>query len=219
MVFSTRRRYLVLLLVLSFALLAGACAKTRQAPLPSGNLKVGVAHFTQPIAATDMLAGYTPENTPRIDRKVLNEMDVLLASVLSSNTKRGFVGREEALRCSKAIAAKGGRSNNQAALRTWCAVGNCMKVDLLVVPQLYEYHEREGSAVGVTKPASVIMDIFVIDVRNETLLSRSRFDEAQSSLSSNLLDAGKFFKRGGKWITAADLAKEGMEKAVKELSL
>ena len=84
---------------------------------------------------------------------------------------------------------------------------------------LYEWRERDGSAIGAAKPAKVVMDIYVVDVRNEALISRSHFDETQSALSSNLLEADKFFKRGGKWITAHDLAQEGMEKAVKELGL
>lgn len=218
-IFTRCRPLSVLLPVLLLALVLGGCASPKQTPLPGGKLKVGVAQFTQPIVPTDMLAGYTLDDAPRIDPKVLGEMDSLLASVLSANSKRAFVGREDALKCSKKVAAQKGRSNNQAALRTWSAVGNCMNVDLLVVPQLFNYHEREGSSVGVTKPASIVMDIYVIDVRSGSLLSRSRYDETQSSLSSNLLDAGKFFKRGGKWVTVADLAREGMEKAVKELGL
>jgi hypothetical protein len=92
-------------------------------------------------------------------------------------------------------------------------------VDILVVPQMLEYRERDGGAIGAAEPAHIVMDIFVLDVRNEILISRSRFDETQSPLTSNLLEADKFFKRGGKWVTARDLAEEGMDKAIKELGL
>ena len=94
-----------------------------------------------------------------------------------------------------------------------------MKVDLLVVPQMLELRERAGGELGVEKPAKIVMDIFLVDVRNETLIGRSRFEETQTALTSNLLEADKFFKRGGKWISAAQLAREGMVKAVKELRL
>ena len=210
-------------LLLCFALISGlllsGCASPRQPPLPVGNLKLGVGNFTQPKTPADMLAGYMPEDTPTVDIKVLSEMDALLASVLAGNSKNTFKSRESALHCAQVITDQGGHTNNQAALRKWSAIGRCMGIDLLVVPQLYEWHEREGSAVGVTTPAKVVMDIFIIDVRNEAVISRSRFDETQSALSSNLLEASKFFKRGGKWITARDLAQEGMEKAIKELGL
>ncbi len=210
-------RLLLCLLLAAFAL--SGCARPAQPPLPVGDLKLGVAFFTQPLEPSDMLAGYVVENAPRIDEKVLLEMDGLLAEVLAAESKLSFRSRESALHCSKTVAGQDGRSNNQAALRNWSSVGRCMGVDLLVVPQLFEYRDRAGSAVGVTEPARVVLDVFVIDARNETLISRSRFDETQSALTSNLLEADKFFKRGGKWISARELAKEGMEKAVKELRL
>ncbi len=210
---------LLLCLALTACLLFAGCARPKQAPMPLGKLNLGVAFFFQPNETSEMLAGYVLENVPRIDEKVLNDMDSLFASVLMSESKNSFRSKESALHCSKTIGEREGRSNNQAALRTWSAIGRCMDVDLLVVPMLLEYRERAGSDFGVVSPAKVVMDIFVIDVRNETLISRSRFDETQSALSSNLLDAKKFFERGGKWITARDLAREGMIKAVKELRL
>lgn len=211
---------LVLLCLLALACIAlSGCTKPKQPPMPVGNLKLGVAYFSQPAEPSDMLAGYLVEETPRIEDKVLNEMDALFSTVLAAQSKNSFRSRETALHCSKTVAAEEGRSNNQAALRTWSAIGRCMGVDLLVVPQLLDYRERDGGSYGVVTPAKVIMDIFVLDVRNESLISRSRFDETQSALTSNLLDAGKFLKRGGKWVTAHDLAEEGMEKAVKELGL
>jgi hypothetical protein len=184
-----------------------------------GNLKLGLAYFTQPGNPSDMLAGYAVEDVPRVDEKALGDLDVTLAAVLSEESKNSFLSKESALRCSRKIGERDGKTNNQAALRKWSAIGRCMGVDLLVVPQVLEFRERDGGNYGVTVPAKVVMDIFLIDVRNESLISRSRYDETQSALSTNLLEADKFFKRGGKWVTAHDLAREGMIKAVKELRL
>ncbi|MDL2216885.1 hypothetical protein LJB81_04055 [Desulfovibrio sp. OttesenSCG-928-M14] len=216
----TRSLRLPLLACLALALLAlSACTKASQPPLPVGSLKLGLAYFTQPAEPSDMLAGYTVEDLPRVDEKHLSDLDALLASVLSSESKNDFRSRESASHCSKTVLEQQGRSNNQAALRTWSSIGRCMGVDLLVVPQIYEFRERDGGSFGVITPARVVMDIFVLDVRNETLISRSRFDETQAALTSNLLEADKFFKRKGQWISARDLAKEGMVKAVKDLGL
>ena len=206
-------------IILAAGLLLVGCSTPKQPPMPVGALKLGVADFTQPITASDMLAGYALENAPHIDKKVLNEMDAILASVLASKSKNTFKSRESAQHCAQVVRGQSGRSNNQAALRTWSAIGRCMGVDLLVVPQLYECRERDGGSLGVATPAKVIMDIFVLDVRNEALISRSHYDETQSALSNNLLEAGKFFKRGGKWVSAGELAEEGMEKAVRDLGL
>jgi hypothetical protein len=214
-----RRLLPLLCLALAAVLAFAACTRPSQPPLPVGNLKLGVANFTQPATPADMLAGYTVENLPRVDEKDLNGLDALLADVLFNESKNSFRSRESALHCAQKVSGQEGRSNNQAALRTWSAIGRCMGVDLLVVPQVYEYRERDGGALGVVAPARVVMDIFVLDARNESLISRSRFDETQSSLTANLLDADKFVKRKGQWITAGDLAREGLEKAVKDLRL
>ena len=39
---------------------------------------------------------------------------------------------------------------------------------------------------------------------------KGKYDETQKSLSENLLDASKFFKGGGKWVTAENLAEMGL---------
>ena len=79
--------------------------------------------------------------------------------------------------------------------------------------------ERDGGEAGVVKPAAIVMDMFLINVQSGTLLGRSHYDEIQAPLAANLLESGKFFSRGGKWVLATELAKEGMQKAVKELGL
>lgn len=199
-----------LLMVLS------ACTTPKQPPIPVGNLSIGTAFYTQPQGTADLLAGYMTDDIRPINGQTLVELDTLWSTTLREKTKRSYVQGRGAADCAKTVQAAEG---HRAALRRWSAVGRCMGVDLLIVPQIIEWRERDGGEYGVEAPARVVMDTYIIDVRNETLISRSRYDETQSALTSNLLDAGKFMQRGGKWVTAADLAKEGMEKAVKDLGL
>lgn len=218
--FALRKLFPLLCLTLTACLLLSACTRPKQAPpMPMANLKLGVAFFSQPGAPSDMLAGYVVEDVARIDGKHLSELDSIFGEVLAKESKNSFLSKETALHCSKTVGERDGNTNNQAALRKWSAIGRCMKVDLLVVPQMLEYRERAGGELGVNQPARIVMDIFLVDVRNETLIGRSRFEETQTALTSNLLEADKFFKRGGKWVTANELAREGMVKAVKELRL
>lgn len=206
-----------LALVLSLAVALGACTQPKQPPLPVGNLKLGVAPFSQPMDTGDLFAGYMTEDLSAIEPKVMGELDILFAEVLNQESANSFVPVQSAAACYHQMEDL--FAGRQAALRKWSALGRCMGVDLLVVPQVLEYRERDGSDYGVMKPAKVVMDTYVLDVNTESLISRSRYDETQSSLSDNLLETGKFFKRGGKWVQASELAREGMEKAVRELGL
>ncbi len=204
-----------LCLVLCIGVLS--CATPRQAPLPLGDLTIGVAPFTQPTGPQDMLAGYEPKDAEVVEPKILSELDALFGQLLLSTTAHSYKDSDAAMDCYEKVRHEGNAP--RAAIRTWAAVGRCLGVDLLVVPQLMEWRERDGGEMGVVMPASVAMDFFILDVNNESLVSRSHFDETQAALTSNLLEAGKFIKRKGKWIPAKDLAKEGMEKAIKELRL
>ena len=209
-------RTLRLLLAVTLIPALFACTTPKQPPIPMGNLRIGTAFYTQPKDTGDLLAGYMTDDISPVNEQVLGEMDSLWAQTLRSKTKRAYMEGGNAVECAKTVQAAEGQ---RAALRRWAAVGRCMGVDLLIVPQVIEWRERDGGEYGVVKPAKVVMDTYVIDVRNETLISRSRYDETQSALASNLLEADKFVKRGGKWVTAHDLAQEGMEKAIKDLGL
>lgn len=207
-----------LLPVLAVVILGlAACATPRQgAPLPE--VRIGVTEFTQPLTISDMLAGYMAENTPRIPSKVLMQLNEALIEVLRTETRRTFADPATYLQCASAK-APGQTTGRVAAMRHWIAVGNCMNVDFLVVPQIMEFHEREGGEAGVTRPAGVVMNVFLIDVKNEVLASRSHYDETQASLADNLLDTGKFISRGGRWVTGVELVKEGLRKAIKDMGL
>ena len=206
-------RFLAALLLLSLP----ACATPRQPPMPVGDLKLGQAHFTRPIATGDLLAGYIAENALPLEEKVLGEMDLLFSNLLAVESAHAFTGPEKSLMCEKTVKAQ--TPERQAALRRWSAVGRCMGVDLLVVPQILEWTEREGPEYAAIAPAAVIMDTYVIDVKGESLISRSRYEATQAALAANLLELDAFIKRGGKWVEARELAGEGMAKAIKELGL
>lgn len=208
---------LKILVAIALVSIVTACSTPRQPPMPVGDLKLGVAFFTQPQSTDDLFAGYMTERTDPIEQKVLGELDMHFSTMLGKLSNNTFVSTQISIDCAKSMGNK--FTKRQAALRRWAALGRCMGVDLLVVPQIIEWRERDGGEYGVEKPAKVVMDIYVLNVNEESLISRSRYDETQSALTSNLLDTGKFFKRGAKWVTAIELADEGMEKAIKDLGL
>jgi len=110
-----------------------------------------------------------------------------------------------------------GRRN---ALITWAERARKAGADMIVVPQVIALQERIGGEAGALTAAAINEDFYLIDVRDPvTLLQRSHFAEEQQALVNDLTQIGSFFRRGGKWITALELAGEGMDKAVEELGL
>ena len=92
--------------------------------------------------------------------------------------------------------------------------------DMIIVPQIITLQERVGGKAGVVSAAAVNEDFYLIDARDPaTLIMRTHFAEEQKPLASDLTKIGAFFRRGGSWITAQELAAEGMDKAVEEFGL
>lgn len=212
-------RRMSVVLALGLLCLVSACGKDMAvAPAPLPDVTIGVVGVSQPMGTTDLLAGFIPEN------RVLASSDAVLAfnnnlmQMLKKQTQRVYTFVPQAGGVNPSQKREAGRNG---ALAQWAEIGRKMKVDLLIVPQILDWRERAGSEAGVTTAAAVNVDFFLIDVRtgNGTLISRSNFREQQVGLSDNLMNFNTFIKRGGKWITASELAQEGMEKMIREFGL
>lgn len=96
--------------------------------------------------------------------------------------------------------------------------GKSLGVDAVMIGVISEYNERQGSAIGVESPAGVKFSVEALDTKSAKLLWESYFTETQKPLFQNVLEIEKFFKRGGKWITADELAKEGARKTADQFN-
>lgn len=81
---------------------------------------------------------------------------------------------------------------------------------LVVLGIVFEYRTREGSSIGVEKPAAVSFSLHLIQGTNGHILWSDRYYEIQKPLSENAFNIGRFLKRKGKWVTAHRLAYDGM---------
>ena len=213
---KTRIVTLVLAITAFGLLLAiGGCSKPKPGFAPASSVVIGIGGFYQPTSTGELLAGYLPERIERVDSKIFTQLDNDFEQLLRTSNSRDYVGTDRSYQCGRQELAK----KHNSAFPFWVAVGKCMNVDLIIVPQVHAWQERQGGELGVELPAAVVMDFFLLDVKNQALIARSRFDETQKALAANLLDVGKFISRGGKWVTAHELAREGMAKAIKELGL
>jgi len=95
--------------------------------------------------------------------------------------------------------------------------GKQLGVDAVLYGKLYRYRERIGNNYSVQRPASVGFDLNLIRTRDGAILWRYNFDKTQQALTENLFDFGFYRSEGMRWLTADELARYGMEKALADL--
>jgi hypothetical protein len=204
-----RHAFASLLLALALAAASGCVGKQQEGPAEGLSGTLAVAGFTQPAHSWELLAGYVPENVPLVDQEVLYSLDRILLELAKPGPGLAVLWPGTTRQCQEiAMFERGGERGS--ALDYWLEVGRCMGADWLLVPQVLEWRQRKGTELGVQTPASVMLELFVVDVAEGRVAMRHHFEETQRSLSENLLDAGKFLRRGAAWITAEELAREGM---------
>ena len=89
------RLNILLLIILSFVLVLGACSKRPRstADVPrnlSGTYSITVAPFTQPVNASQLIMGRIPEDQGRIPEDMLTSLDMQLRRVLTTDTNRQY---------------------------------------------------------------------------------------------------------------------------------
>lgn len=89
--------------------------------------------------------------------------------------------------------------------------GSELGADGIVIGYVYRYRERKGFAYGTDETASVGFDIHLMRVLDGTIVWRGIFDKKQRSLTEDVLQISSFFKDRGRFITAKELATEGIE--------
>lgn len=77
---------------------------------------------------------------------------------------------------------------------------------------VYRYEERVGGNLGVDKPAGVGFHMHLME--NNVLKRVFIFDEDQQSLSENLFNMGKFFRRGARWLTVEELSRDAINQGL-----
>lgn len=215
-------RHLLFLFMLSLALAAMACARKPQstADVPrhlSQTYKISVAPFTQPLNAGQMLSGQLPEDQGKAPPDALLALDADLRHALMAGTARQYSFLPAPHPHDDLMVTHASGQPN--ALAQWLAYGRKHNAQYLLVPQVVDWHEREGSEAGVDRSASVRVEFFLLNVTAGQIAARSTFEEKQVGLVDNLLNVGSFIRRKGQWVTAQRLADDGIANAIKELQL
>jgi len=199
-----------------FCVLALAACSPKPIPpqlRPVGN--IAVAPFSAPKYNWELLAGYLPEEGKTIAPEILASLNDTLSQSARAHGVT-LASTPAAIRqCQEIVTFERSGKARESAWSYWLGVGRCLPADFLLVPQVLRYKELEGGG----NPASVVIDLYLIDVKGERLVSRFHYDETQKALTDNLLDFGKYVRRKGEWVNADVLAKEGIEAGLREMGL
>jgi hypothetical protein len=98
-------------------------------------------------------------------------------------------------------------------------VGDALRANFVIVGTLWRYRTRIQNETGQERGASVAFDIYLIEIPGGKTVWKSKFDETQRPLSEDIRGTKVFFKRGVRWLTADELARHGVEEALKKLAL
>jgi len=90
-------------------------------------------------------------------------------------------------------------------------LGRELGADAILTGSVYKFQQRVGSDFAADSPASVGLDLDLINTKTGLLIWQARFDETQEYLTNNFMKIVTFFKRGGKWVTAEELAASGLK--------
>lgn len=126
----------------------------------------------------------------------------LLTEYFSDNDKMRFITEDQV------DTFKLNLSDNQS--KQALSLGRLLHSDAVMFWNITRYAERDGGDYSVESPASVAFDYRLLLTETGQTLCAGVFEETQSSLTDNILSFNRVFKRGLKWITARQLAKEGI---------
>ncbi|MDA2919787.1 hypothetical protein MYX76_09900 [Desulfobacterota bacterium AH_259_B03_O07] len=97
-------------------------------------------------------------------------------------------------------------------------VGRNLNSDAILIGNISAFREREGGELGTPSPASVAFEVQLLNPVSGVKIWEVYYAETQEDLFQNVTKIGKFFKRKGKWVTANQLAKEGVVDVVDNLA-
>lgn len=96
-------------------------------------------------------------------------------------------------------------------------IGEMVYADAVLTGRVQRYRERVGDEWGAKSPASVAFILDLVDVRRGDVIWSATFDETQKSLSENPFAIGNIGERGVGWLSADQLAQDGVKQAVGQL--
>jgi ABC-type uncharacterized transport system auxiliary subunit len=160
-----------------------------------------------PLTGKVFMTGATREGADRL-------LTDLLVDALQQQTALQTVPSRDAYAVMDAVKSAG--DSQQSALKILAKTGRMLKADMVIQGYLYRFEDRVGADYSAKSAASVAFDVYLIDCVEQKLVWSGYFDQTQQALSDDLRYIGTFFRRGGRWITAEEMATTAMDDMFKE---
>jgi hypothetical protein len=224
----TRLRLIFLLLILATFLFspAGCYFFSKgevqpQAYLP-GVKKVVVVGFDAAIAqgggpevVRNPLSGYTFMAEP-VSPAVVESMTSLLFEKVLEQGRYELVTPGQASGVFSSILASD-QNIGLEPLKLLQKVGEAFSADAVMVGYIYRWQKRIGTDYAADRPASVALDLYLVSPRDGAILWKATFDKTQAPLTDNLYDLSTFVESRGRWFTADELGRLGLQKLLAKL--
>jgi hypothetical protein len=90
-------------------------------------------------------------------------------------------------------------------------IGQQEQVDAVLCGFIYAFRDRQGGDLSIEKPARVVFELNLVSSANGALIWQKHFEETQKTLTEDLFQIKKFFKRGGRWVTAEQMGRQALD--------
>jgi hypothetical protein len=90
--------------------------------------------------------------------------------------------------------------------------GKLAGADAVLTGYIYRYEMRTGTELAVKNPASVALSVHMLRVVDGFEIWTGYVDETQQTLAEDLFKASDFLRRKGRWISADEMADDGLTK-------
>ena len=150
------------------------------------------------------------QNSPESPERIIQD---LLWERLAAQQKMDLVSADRTGGIFEQVATASYKISLSEAIRK---VGADLEADGVVIGYVYRFRERRGYEYSVEKPASVYFEVQLYRCSDGTLVWKGIFEKTQTSLMENMYSASYFVKDRGRWITAKELARQGMEDTLKK---
>jgi len=197
--------YTVFLASLTMLALLSGCARTTAQVQPEDLLPIKTI-IVLPVEILSDGQGSRPAK----DMQQLEKGQVLLNTMLAEY----FSDRKDI-----ALLTPGQRDALEKEMircRTSAVVTICRTkvADAVLLCTLQRFTEREGTEYSIVNPASVAFDYKIVHAETGQAICSGTFSETQQPLLADMFQFFKKAKRGVKWLSAEELARDGFQQKI-----